>query len=223
MNAIISFFQSLFRSIFGSKTPETQAGSAPATSPVAPPAPEKKAPEPPAQQPKKPPTPVDATGPYTFAPDPDPDVLAVDLVRYSSGAHDTLGKLYVQGAFVAYTLEDAHRDTPVPGETRIPAGNYELALRTEGGRHPTYLYRFGDLHKGMLWIKDVPRFPFALICIGNSESDTDGSVLVGTQAVREEDPANRREIWYSEQAYRSLYPRIASHLAAGKPAILRVG
>lgn len=220
MNAIIRFFQSLF----GKKTKVETPPPAPFPDTFAEtPVPEKKAPEPPAPKTESAPVPpTDVTRPYTFTPDADPNVLAVDLVRYSSGAHDTLGKLYVQGEEVAYTLEDEHRDAPTSVKTRIPAGTYSLGLRTAGGRHATYLYRFGDMHKGMLWIQDVPGLPYALICIGNNEADTEGSVLVGTQAIRETETGERREIWYSEQAYRSLYPRIADHLATGKPAILRV-
>jgi hypothetical protein len=223
MNAIIRFFQSIFSSLFGEKT--TQAAQTHIPFPDTfeeTPLPEKQAPEPPAPKTEQPIAHASTTGPYVFTPDTDSSVLAVDLVRYSSGTHDTLGRLYIQGEQVAYTLEDEHRDTLLPGETRIPAGTYPLSLRTAGGRHATYLYRFGDMHKGMLWIRDVPGFPFALICIGNNESDTEGSVLVGTETVREAETSDRREIWYSEQAYRSLYPRIADHLAAGKPAILRV-
>ena len=40
-------------------------------------------------------------------------------------------------------------------ETRIPAGTYKLRLKTWGG-YDRYTKRFGEMHKGMLEVLDVP-------------------------------------------------------------------
>lgn len=220
MNAILSFFKSIFRSIFGGNAesaasdlpwPDTLEETTPATSPSV----EEVVPEP--EPPETEEVETAHTGLYKFVADADPEVMLVDLVRYSTGKHDTLGKLYIQGEEYAYTLENPAGNAHTPDDSRIPAGTYELAFRTEGGRHPTYLYRFGEMHKGMLWLKGVAGYPFALVCIGNKATDTHGSLLIGTQVQQEMDTEAEREVWYSEQAYRKVYPVIADHLAAGKP------
>jgi len=41
----------------------------------------------------------------------------------------------VDGQFVCFGLEDEYREDKVAGETRIPSGTYQVALRKEGGFH----------------------------------------------------------------------------------------
>jgi hypothetical protein len=72
--------------------------------------------------------------------------------------------------FLCYTLEPFDH---------IPAGTYELKLRTFGEHHEKYSLKFPDIHKGMLWVTDVPGFTDILIHIGNTEKDTKGCTLVG--------------------------------------------
>jgi len=92
----------------------------------------------------------------------------------------TLGSLRVNDLeFVP--LEDTHRDKKVYGKTRIPAGEYEITLRTFGGHHERYLKKF-PFHRGMLWLHNVPKFKDILIHIGNYAKDTDGCILVGLEA-----------------------------------------
>jgi hypothetical protein len=72
-----------------------------------------------------------------------------------------------------------HRDVKVKGETRIPAGRYQVTLRTEGGFHSKYSEKYGEMHKGMLWVRDVPGFEYILIHTGNTDEHTAGCLLVG--------------------------------------------
>ena len=62
------------------------------------------------------------------------DELDLEVLRYSSGADSTLGLLFENGPngreFLAYTLEDEWRAEKVSAETRIPAGTYDIQLRT---------------------------------------------------------------------------------------------
>lgn len=131
--------------------------------------------------------------------------------RYKSTTNATLGKLYINGAFECYTLEDEFRAVKVKGETRIPAGTYKLALRKEGTTHVHYAQRFPDIHKGMLHVTDVPGFQYILIHIGNTEKDTEGCLLVG--ADRDE---NAMTLGHSTVAYRKMYPVVAAALEAGE-------
>lgn len=130
--------------------------------------------------------------------------------RYKSTPNATLGRLLIDGVFECFTLEDEFRAVKVKGETRIPAGTYKLALRTEGTTHFQYAKRFPEFHKGMLHVLNVPGFQWILIHIGNTEKDTEGCLLVG--ADRDEE---KMTIGRSTVAYRKMYPKVVSALMAG--------
>lgn len=130
--------------------------------------------------------------------------------RYKSSPTATLGKLFIDGVFECYTLEDEFRAVKVKGETRIPAGRYKLALRTEGTTHFQYAKRFPEFHKGMLHVTNVPNFQWILIHIGNTEKDTEGCLLVG--ADRDEE---KMTIGRSTVAYRKMYPKVADAITKG--------
>ncbi len=109
--------------------------------------------------------------------------MELTVLRYASGEESTLGLLYIDKKFACYTLEDEHRDVKVMGETRIPAGRYQVKLRTEGSHHLRYQQKFPDIHKGMLHVTNVPNFQWILIHIGNDDDDTAGCLLVGDTSV----------------------------------------
>lgn len=91
------------------------------------------------------------------------------LRRFEFGDKYTIGKLYIDDAYVCYTLEDKVRDGPkVPGETAIPKGTYSVIID-----HST---RF---NKDMLHVLDVPNFTGIRIHSGNTDKDTEGCILVG--------------------------------------------
>ena len=89
-------------------------------------------------------------------------MVTYTLERYGFGADSTLGKLWRPTAtgreLEGFPVEDESREITVPGETAIPRGTYELKLRTEGGMHEKYLRRHLEMHKGMLWLQNVPDF-----------------------------------------------------------------
>src|SRR5690606_24601052 len=121
---------------------------------------------------------------------------------------ETLGLLFIDGKFECYTLEDQHRDKKVWGDTRIPNGTYEVALRTEGTHHERYSKKFSD-HIGMLHVLNVPNFEYILIHVGNTEADTAGCLLVGNQITK-------KALIDSTGAYREMYKKIAPALAKGE-------
>ena len=131
--------------------------------------------------------------------------------RYLSDAEATLSKVSVDGAFVCHGLEDEHRRIKVFGETRIPAGEYDITVRREGGFHKRYSNdrRFRDFHQGMLWVRRVPGFRFILIHVGNTEKHTKGCLLVGNADER------KMCVWNSARAYETLYKRVINHADVG--------
>ena len=100
-------------------------------------------------------------------------------------------------------------------ETRIPAGTYRITLRTVGGFNAKYAKRFKDIHKGMLWVRDVPNFQYILIHCGNTDEHTSGCLLVGKTQTSNKD-AKDGFIGKSTQAYFDIYPSIAEALENGE-------
>ena len=72
--------------------------------------------------------------------------MRLQVLRFSSQADCTHGLLFeiseIGKRFLCYTLEDEHRVLKVRGETRIPAGVYNIKLRTEGGFHQKDLTKY---------------------------------------------------------------------------------
>ena len=130
--------------------------------------------------------------------------------RFISDNDTTISRVMLDDRFVCFGLEDEYREEKLVGETRIPAGTYRVTLRKEGGHHSKYEKRFPDFHRGMLHICDVPNFSWILIHCGNTDEDTAGCLLVGSQAVT--DPGDMRIVG-SVSAYSRLYQLVVE--AAG--------
>ena len=143
--------------------------------------------------------------------------MQLEVLRFSSEADSTNGLLFDitdgQRKFLSYTLEDEYRKEKIMSETRVPAGTYNVTLRTEGGFYQDYTERFGsDFNKGMLWVRNVPGFEYILIHIGNTDDNTSGCLLVG-------DTQNNNQITKdgfigsSTNNYKRIYPPIAEVLS----------
>ena len=92
----------------------------------------------------------------------------------------------------------------IKGETRIPAGTYNIGVRTVGGFHSRYVKKYGDLHQGMLHVLDVPGFEYILIHTGNTDEHTMGCLLVGT--TRSEKVGDMK-VGASVSAYKKILPQ----------------
>ena len=137
--------------------------------------------------------------------------MKLEVLRFNSQEDFTSGLLFdvTDGRkFLAYTLEDEYREEKVKGETRIPAGTYKITLRTTGGFHARYTKKYGSMHKGMLWVRDVPNFEYILIHTGNTDEHTAGCLLVG-------DTQKDGFTGASTSAYKRIYPPIAEALESG--------
>lgn len=112
--------------------------------------------------------------------------MQIRLNRILKTDECTIGELYVNDEHVCDTLEDRVRPLPeecpntpkgsdckckekVYGQTAIPAGTYELKL--------TYSNRFKKILPEIL---NVPHFLGIRIHAGNTASDSEGCILVGT-------------------------------------------
>ena len=149
--------------------------------------------------------------------------MKLKVLRFSSQEDSTSGLLFLEGdlglEFLCYTLEDEARALKIKGETRVPAGIYEIKLRTEGGFHEKYKKRFGGLHKGMLHVTNVPNFEWILIHTGNTDEHTAGCLLVGDS---QENNTIIKDgfIGKSTNAYKRIYPDIAKAIKKGEDVII---
>ena len=109
------------------------------------------------------------------------------LKRIYKGDTYTIGKLYIDNEYFCDTLEDKVRTLPsmcpggdkcgckekVYGKTAIPAGKYKIVL--------SYSSKFKRILPLLL---NVPHFSGIRIHSGNTDKDTEGCVLVGTNDVK---------------------------------------
>lgn len=137
--------------------------------------------------------------------------MKLQVFRYNSDTDHTNSVFLINGRYQCDGIEDEFRTTKVHSETRVPAGVYNVELRTEGGFHARYKKKFGLWHKGMLWVKDVPGFEYILIHIGNDDDDTAGCYCVGSC------PKNDQNyVANSALAYKAMYPKVRNALARGE-------
>lgn len=134
--------------------------------------------------------------------------------RIVSNRDVTISRVYLNGQFFCHGLEDEYRLRKVPGETRIPAGCYELGLRTVGGFHKRYSSMFPGFHEGMIEIRDVPDFKYVLIHVGNFDRDTAGCLLLGKADF------GAWAVWQSKRTYLRFYERVLADVDGGNSTIL---
>lgn len=148
--------------------------------------------------------------------------MLLKLRRTMQNRLSTVGELWVSDLWICATLEDAWHMVKLPGITRIPAGTYPLKLRTAGELHPRYAARFPDMHKGMLWILDVPGFEFIYFHIGNDPEDSKGCILVGSEVIPPQSDNEPYKLIGSEKAYRELYPMVSLAIDHGETCWLQI-
>lgn len=138
--------------------------------------------------------------------------MKLKLVRKIGNAGFTEGRLYVDGEFECFTVEDADRrlesgGTKVQNRTAIPKGVYEVILSMS--------IRFKKIMPEVL---NVPGFKGVRIHSGNSSKDTEGCIIVGTL----NDSMDDDFVGASRVAMERLYPKIRSAVNSGQKVTLEV-
>jgi hypothetical protein len=132
--------------------------------------------------------------------------MEIKVVREQYRPGSTIGRLFLDGVFECYTLEDGIRTNKVYGETAIPAGAYEVTV--------DYSDHFG---MELPHVLDVPKFEGIRIHPGNVPADTLGCILVG----RNWQPGDEK-ISASRLAFAPLLSTIANAVKRGERVLLRV-
>lgn len=130
----------------------------------------------------------------------------------------TLGRMYIDGVWQCWTLEDTKREEKIAGKTRIPNGVYDIKLRPAGSWHE----RNKDLgfSLGVLHLQDVHGFTYILIHWGNYHQNTDGCILVGKGKGSDGDGVHA--VWSSKTAYKELYEKVSAELLCGNEVTIEI-
>lgn len=120
-----------------------------------------------------------------------------------------ISRVYVEGEFVCFSIEDAYRTTKIEGETCIPYGTYPLGTRFSPHFSKTY-------NHDMIWVQSVPGFEFILIHWGNTISDTEGCLIIGDKIgiINQKDA-----VLNSKVTYLKFYNRVINQITAGGQSI----
>jgi len=146
--------------------------------------------------------------------------MEIVVKRFADNEDTTMGILYINGLYEAFTIEDEERSVKVKGETRVPNGTYGISLRSEGEFHKRYTAKYGDMHKGMLCVHNAPNwkiinagmeFQYILIHTGNTDEHTAGCLLLN-DAVSGKNFTGSSSV----DAYKRIYPKIAKAILDGE-------
>lgn len=145
--------------------------------------------------------------------------MKVEIVEIASTTKSTVSMLFVNGLHTAFVIEDGYNEIKIPGETRIPAGVYNLKARYHGKFHSDYKRKFG--HDFAIEIEGVEGFSDVLIHIGNTIRDTRGCPLINLGF--KIDKATRTYVGIeSTTAYKDFYNELSLELKAGNKVALFV-
>lgn len=150
------------------------------------------------------------------------------LQRFSDNRKSTLGillKVLAHGTsqmtiLQSYTLEDESREEKLSGETRIPAGIYDLVINAADTPLTLKYRKKYSWFKYHIEIKNVPGFKGCYIHVGNYESDTDGCILLGDSV--DNNSISEGMIQNSTSAFKRFYDSIYPHLESGGKASIEI-
>lgn len=138
-------------------------------------------------------------------------MIGITVKREPCGRSWTNGKLYIDGVFFCFTLEDKDRnltqdmslgeilDKKVYGQTAIPKGTYNITLDVVSPKFSKYPFYQSVCHGRLPRLLDVKGFDGILIhvadgwkrdqllsgCIGIGDMQKDGSLLNGKEVFKE--------------------------------------
>lgn len=130
--------------------------------------------------------------------------MKLRLERKTSDKYCTIGKLYVNGTFECFTLEDSFTLGERNPKGCIPVGEYDVVID------------FSDrFQQYMPHVMDVPGFTGIRIHKGNTDKDTEGCILVGMSEGID-------RIDESRTAYENLFSRLRHADSLDDPITLTV-
>jgi hypothetical protein len=140
--------------------------------------------------------------------------MKIEVKRFEYATACTISKMYIDGEYQCYVLEDKMREIDgapveqwkVQNETAIPKGTYKVIV--------TMSTRF---KKELPLLLDVPGFKGVRIHTGNKSSDTEGCLLVGKDWMGSDVISNSRT------SFAPFFAKLQSALQGGGQVSLRIG
>lgn len=138
--------------------------------------------------------------------------MEIKLVRTKGTKGFTEGKLFINGVFECYTVEDEDRNLESGGkklqdQTAIPKGKYGVTISMSN--------RF---KKFLIEILNVEGFTGIRMHSGNSSKDTEGCIIVGSINDRNDD----NWIGGSRIAYEKLHKKVKTALSNKEKVTLEI-
>ena len=138
--------------------------------------------------------------------------MKLKIVRNEGTKDFTEGKLYVNGVFECFTVEDTDRKleaggTKINAKTAIPKGTYDVTISMS--------IRF---KKFLIEVLKVNGFAGIRIHSGNSSKDTEGCIIVGAINTNENDDW----VGQSRIAYEALHQKVKTALSNKEKVTLEV-
>lgn len=123
--------------------------------------------------------------------------MKLELIRKWKKQDYTIGELYIDGKFFSNTLEDPDRgltstmnlteikSKKIKGDTAIPTGTYKITLDVVSPKYSNFSkYPYVKFCGGkMPRLLNIPGYEGVLIHAGNTQKDTEGCLLVGSNKV----------------------------------------
>ena len=136
--------------------------------------------------------------------------MEILLIRKYKKPTYTVGNLYINGKWIANTLEDVDRNLnssmsveqikaiKKPNETAIPTGTYEVTLDIFSPKFGNKSFYKKTCNGKLPRILNVKGFDGVLIHCGNTNLDTSGCILVGRNL-------EKGKILKSQETFEKLY------------------
>ncbi|MBT1696791.1 hypothetical protein KK083_07900 [Fulvivirgaceae bacterium PWU4] len=142
--------------------------------------------------------------------------LQMMLLRYVDDGQTTLGMLFVDNKYFSMTLEDTYHETKIKGQTRIPAGTYEIRFQPAlTDLTKKYRERFPDWFTNHIELQNVPGYVGIYIHSGGNHKHTEGCLLVSdAYTLGAEGPAFK--VSDSNETFKKLYLRLSAALTQGQ-------
>lgn len=113
--------------------------------------------------------------------------MELKLIRNTFTHNTTIGKLYIDGEFFCYTLEDTARDEgiKIKGKTSIPRGVYKVKLSKSHRFKRTMPMIYTESNGYELKAKGIS-FKGIRIHGGNTHKNTEGCILVAKNKLNDD-------------------------------------
>lgn len=156
--------------------------------------------------------------------------MKILVLRSPSNNSWTLSRFYFDNVQFGFGVEDRNRDIKIQGETAIPDGIYSMGLhypskfskfyyRSDNGsllsskliKFESQKKQFHTPHE-MIHVLNVPGFEYVLWHWGNTDEDTEGCYIVGSEYANFN---GKKGVSGSRKKYEDIYPRIWSEIKKG--------